>query len=155
MGVHWIDKWGFENMNPSTETVQSLVNLQTFQDWLETFRLTLLLDPGAGSSSGASDSSLWRKLMHSHDFVHDRLTKLRVENSSEPQNGYSPIASPESAESPRKRGKLSRSSSNGTSRRTKLILLDDTVSTPRDNFTKVICGQGSTTYLGNSQPTTV
>ncbi|EOA33721.1 hypothetical protein CARUB_v10019912mg [Capsella rubella] len=101
-----------------------------------------------GSSSGASDSSLWRKLMHSHDFVHDRLTKLRVENSSESQNGYSPIASPESAESPRKRGKLSRSSSNGPSRRTtKLILLDDTVSTPRDNDTKEICGQGSTTYL--------
>ncbi|XP_010473649.1 PREDICTED: uncharacterized protein LOC104753070 isoform X1 [Camelina sativa] len=100
-----------------------------------------------GSSSGASDSSLWRKLMHSHDFVHDRLTKLRVENSSEPSNGYSPVASPESTESPRKRGKLSRSSSNGTSRRTKLILLDDTVSTPRDNDTKEICGQGSTTFL--------
>ncbi|KAL1212387.1 hypothetical protein V5N11_030021 [Cardamine amara subsp. amara] len=100
---------------------------------------------GAGSCSGASDSSLWRKLMHSHDFVHDRLTKLRVENSSEPPNGgYSPIASPESAESPRKRGKLSRSSSNGTSRRTKLILLDDTVSTPRDNDTKEFGGHGST-----------
>ncbi|CAL9237501.1 unnamed protein product [Arabidopsis halleri] len=102
---------------------------------------------GAGSSSGGSDSSLWRKLMHSHDFVHDRLTKLRVDNSSEPQNGYSPIASPESAESPRKRGKLSRSSSNGTPRRTKLILLDDTVSIPRDNDTKEICGQGSTSCL--------
>ncbi|VYS49930.1 unnamed protein product [Arabidopsis thaliana] len=103
---------------------------------------------GAGSSSGASDSSLWRKLMHSHDFVHDRLTKLRVDNSSEPQNGYSPIASPESAESPRKRGKLSRSSSgNGTPRRTKLILLDETVRTQRDNDTKEICGQGSTSCL--------
>ncbi|CAE5962233.1 unnamed protein product [Arabidopsis arenosa] len=102
---------------------------------------------GAGSSSGGSDSSLWRKLMHSHDFVHDRLTKLRVDNSSEPQNGYSPIASPESAESPRKRGKLSRSSSNGTPRRTKLILLDETVSIPRDNDTKEICGQGSTSCL--------
>ncbi|CAH2048277.1 unnamed protein product [Thlaspi arvense] len=100
---------------------------------------------GAGSSSGASDSSLWRKLMHSHDFVHDRLTKLRVENSSEPQNGYLPIASPESAESPRKRGKLSRSSSsNVTSKRTKLILLDETVSTVRVNDTKEICGQGPT-----------
>lgn len=88
--------------------------------------------------------------MHSHDFVHDRLTKLRVDNSSEPQNGYSPIASPESAESPRKRGKLSRSSSNGTPRRTKLILLDETVSIPRDNDTKEICGQGSTSCLGNS-----
>ncbi|KAG7584685.1 hypothetical protein ISN45_Aa02g000850 [Arabidopsis thaliana x Arabidopsis arenosa] len=102
---------------------------------------------GAGSSSGGSDSSLWRKLMHSHDFVHDRLTKLRVDNSSEPQNGYSPIASPESAESPRKRGKLSRSSSNGTPRRTKLILLDETMSIPRDNDTKEICGQGSTSCL--------
>ncbi|XP_020891202.1 uncharacterized protein LOC9323987 isoform X2 [Arabidopsis lyrata subsp. lyrata] len=100
-----------------------------------------------GSSGGGSDSSLWRKLMHSHDFVHDRLTKLRVDNSSEPQNGYSPIASPESAESPRKRGKLSRSSSNGTPRRTKLILLDETVSIPRDNDTKEICGQGSTSCL--------
>jgi len=89
--------------------------------------------------------------MHSHDFVHDRLTKLRVDNSSEPQNGYSPIASPESAESPRKRGKLSRSSSgNGTPRRTKLILLDETVRTQRDNDTKEICGQGSTSCLGNS-----
>ncbi|XP_024004306.1 uncharacterized protein LOC18009819 isoform X2 [Eutrema salsugineum] len=97
-----------------------------------------------GSSSGASDSSLWRKLMHSHDFVHDRLTKLRVENSSEPQNGYLPIASPESAESPRKRGKLSRSSSNVSSKRTKLILLDDTVNTVRENETKEICGQVST-----------
>lgn len=88
--------------------------------------------------------------MHSHDFVHDRLTKLRVENSSEPPNGgYSPIASPESAESPRKRGKLSRSTSNGTSRRTKLILLDETVSTLRDNDTKELCGQGST-HSGNS-----
>lgn len=110
-----------------------------------------LLDPGAGSSSGASDSSLWRKLMHSHDFVHDRLTKLRVETSSEPQNGYLPIASPESAEFPRKRGKLSRSgSSNVTSKRTKLILLDDTVRV-RENDTKDICGQGSTTHSGNSQ----
>lgn len=92
--------------------------------------------------------------MHSHDFVHDRLTKLRVENSSEPQNGYLPIASPESAESPRKRGKLSRSSSNGTSKRTKLILLDDTVSTLRENDTKDICGQGAT-QSGNSQATTI
>uniref|UniRef100_A0A1J3J3N0 Uncharacterized protein n=1 Tax=Noccaea caerulescens TaxID=107243 RepID=A0A1J3J3N0_NOCCA len=104
---------------------------------------------GAGSSSGASDSSLWRKLMHSHDFVHDRLTKLRVETSSEPQNCYLPIASPESAEFPRKRGKLSRSSSsNVTSKRTKLILLDDTVNTVRvrDNETKEMRGQGSTTH---------
>ncbi|KAF8049357.1 hypothetical protein N665_2228s0002 [Sinapis alba] len=94
---------------------------------------------GGGSSSGVSDPSQWRKLMHSHDFVHDRLTKLRVETSSEPQNGYLPIASPESAESSRKRGKLSRcSSSNLTSKRSRLILLDDTV---RENDT---CGQGST-----------
>ncbi|KFK40475.1 hypothetical protein AALP_AA2G000600 [Arabis alpina] len=100
---------------------------------------------GGGSSSGGSDSSLWRKLMHSHDFVHDRLTKLRVENSSDTQNGYSPIASPESADSSRKRGKLSRSSSNGSSKRTKLILLDDTVrKTVRDNDMKDIFGQGST-----------
>lgn len=117
-----------------------------------------LLDPGAGSSSGASDSSLWRKLMHSHDFVHDRLTKLRVDTSSEPQNGYLPIASPESAEFPRKRGKLSRSSSsNVTSKRTKLILLDDTVNTVRvrDNETKEMRGQGSTTHSGNSQATKI
>ncbi|KAF3569000.1 hypothetical protein DY000_02012481 [Brassica cretica] len=88
---------------------------------------------------GVSDPSQWRKLMHSHDFVHDRLTKLRVESSSEPQNGYLPIASPESAESSRKRGKLSRnSSSNLTSKRSRLILLDDTV---RDNDSS---GQGST-----------
>ena len=80
--------------------------------------------------------------MHSHDFVHDRLTKLRVESSSEPQNGYLPIASPESAESSRKRGKLSRnSSSNLTSKRSRLILLDDTV---RDNDSKELSGQGST-----------
>ncbi|XP_018457682.1 uncharacterized protein LOC108828472 [Raphanus sativus] len=97
---------------------------------------------GGSSSSGVSDPSLWRKLMHSHEFVHDRLTKLRVETSSEPQNGYLPIASPESAESSRKRGKLSRSSSsNLTSKRSRLILLDDTV---RDNDTKELCGQGST-----------
>ncbi|KAL0794008.1 hypothetical protein Bca101_065385 [Brassica carinata] len=96
---------------------------------------------GGGSSSGVSDPSQWRKLLHSHEFVHDRLTKLRVESSSEPQNGYLPIASPESAESSRKRGKLSRSSSsNLTSKRSRLILLDDT---PRENDTKEICGQGS------------
>ncbi|KAJ0265693.1 Uncharacterized protein HA466_0019360 [Hirschfeldia incana] len=98
---------------------------------------------GGSSSSVVSDPSQWRKLLHSHDFVHDRLTKLRVESSSEPQNGYVPIVSPESAESSRKRGKLSRSSSsNLTSKRSRLILLDDTV---RDNDTKELCGQGSTT----------
>lgn len=97
---------------------------------------------GGSSSGGVSDPSQWRKLMHSHDFVHDRLTKLRVESSSEPQNGYLPMASPESAESSRKRGKLSRSSSsNLTSKRSRLILLDDTV---RDNDSKELCGQGST-----------
>ncbi|KAG5382804.1 hypothetical protein IGI04_034274 [Brassica rapa subsp. trilocularis] len=97
---------------------------------------------GGVSSGGVSDPSQWRKLMHSHDFVHDRLTKLRVESSSEPQNGYLPISSPESAESSRKRGKLSRSSSsNLTSKRSRLILLDDTV---RDNDSKELCGQGST-----------
>lgn len=107
-----------------------------------TFFLFLNVPGGGSSSSGVSDPSLWRKLMHSHDFVHDRLTKLCVETSSEPQNGYLPIASPESAESSRKRGKLSRSSSsNLTSKRSRLILLDDTV---RDNDTKEICGQGST-----------
>ncbi|CAN8245423.1 unnamed protein product [Cochlearia groenlandica] len=106
--------------------------------------LPFYFDTGAGTSSGTSDSSLWRKLMHSHDFVHDRLTKLRVESSSEPQNGYSTVPSPESANSSRKRGKLSRSSSNGTSKKTKLILSDDTV---RENDTKEICGQGSTHFV--------
>ncbi|CAH8384348.1 unnamed protein product [Eruca vesicaria subsp. sativa] len=100
---------------------------------------------GGGSSSGVSDPSLWRKLMHSHDFVHDRLTKPRVEtsSSSEPQNNGGYIPSPESAESSRKRGKLSRSgSSNLTSKRSRLILLDDTV---RENDSKEMCGgQGST-----------
>ncbi|XP_010545377.1 PREDICTED: uncharacterized protein LOC104817764 isoform X2 [Tarenaya hassleriana] len=93
---------------------------------------------------GSSDSSLWRKLIHSHDVVHERLTKLCVENTSEPassvcKNGFLPNASPES----RKAGKLSRSSS-GASKRTKPILLEDTMISPRDNDIKYTYGQGST-----------